>query len=58
MTDQTRAVISQRRSELSDEQRAIGWDYDYFIEDNCIWGAYFRPDGTVEEIEFLQRLHN
>lgn len=56
MTDQTRAVISQRRSELSAEQRAIGWDYVYWIEDNCIWGAYFCPDGTVVEIEFLQRL--
>lgn len=56
MTDQTRETIRQRRAEIPDEQRAIGWDYDYWVENNCIYGAYFRPDGTVEEIEILQIL--
>lgn len=56
MTDQTREVIRQRRNEISYEQRCEGWDYDYWIENNCIYGAYFLPDGTVEEIEVLQIL--
>lgn len=56
MTDQTRETIRKRRAEIPDEQRAIGWDYDYWVENNCIYGAYFRPDGSVEDIEVLQIL--
>ena len=56
MTDQTREIIRQRRAQLSYEERCLGWDYDYWIENNCIYGAFFRPDGTVEDIELLQVL--
>lgn len=55
MLDQTRAIISQRRSWLSDEDRAHGWEYVYWIVDNCIWGAFVRSDGTTLQLELLER---
>lgn len=55
MTDQTREVIRQRRVELTDEQRAMGWDYTYYTTPDAIIGVYVTPDGEfVGDDEVLE----
>lgn len=56
MTEQTREVIRQRRAQVSDALREEGWEYIYWEENNCIYGAYANMNGTIEEIEVLQIL--
>lgn len=58
VSDETRRYCASKRSELTYDERADGWDYDWFYSDGCIYGAFFSPDGDIFDIILLQDLTN